>query len=128
VSVSHHLKMEIGMPRGTPKNRENGKAISKMEAVRRTLAKLGNDAMPAAIQKHIKEKFGVQMDPNMISNYKSAIKTASKSAIIRSPNASTKVPTKAAGGLTPEDVRAVKELVGKIGADQVRQLAEVLGK
>ena len=116
------------MPTGIPKNRENGKAISKMEAVRRALTELGNDALPAAIQKHIKEKFGVQMDPNMISNYKSAIKSATKSAIIRSPKASTKVSTKAAGGLTPEDVRAVKELVGKIGADQVRQLAEVLGK
>jgi hypothetical protein len=115
------------MPTGIPKNRVNGQAISKMEAVRRTLAELGNDAMPGAIQKHIKEKFGVQMDPNMISNYKSAIKSASKSAIIRSPKAFTKASTKTAGGLTPEDVRAVKELVGKIGADQVRQLAEVLG-
>jgi hypothetical protein len=116
------------MPRGIPKNRENGKAISKMEAVRRALAEQGYDAMPVAIQKHIKEKFGVQMDPNMISNYKSAIKAASRSAIIHAPKASTKVSTKAAGGLTPEDVRAVKELVGKIGSDQVRQLAEVLGK
>jgi hypothetical protein len=116
------------MPRGIPKNQENGKPISKMEAVRRALADLGSDAMPVGIQKHIKEKFGVQMDPNMISNYKSAIKAAGKSAIIRSPAALAKTRTKAAGGITPEDVRAVKELVGKIGADQVRQLAEVLGK
>jgi hypothetical protein len=115
------------MPTGIPKNRENGKAISKMEAVRRALADLGSDGMPVAIQKHIKEKFGVQMDPNMISNYKSAIKSASKSATIRSPAASTNASNKAAGGITAEDVRAVKELVGKIGADQVRQLAEVLG-
>jgi hypothetical protein len=116
------------MPRGIPKNRENGKAISKMEGVRRALTELGNDAMPGAIQKHIKEKFGIQMDPNMISNYKSAIKSASNSAIIRSPAVAAKASTKAAGGITAEDVRAVKELVGKIGADQVRQLAEVLGK
>jgi hypothetical protein len=116
------------MPKGIPKNQENGKTISKMEGVRRALAELGNDAMPAAIQKHIKEKLGIQMDPNMISNYKSAIKAAGKSAILRSPAALAKTRTKAAGGITPEDVRAVKELVGKIGADQVRQLAEVLGK
>ena len=58
--------------------------------------------MPVGIQKHIKEKFGVQMDPNMISNYKSAIKAAGKSAIIRSPAASAKASTKAAGGITPK--------------------------
>jgi hypothetical protein len=112
------------MPTGIPKNRENGQAISKMEAVRRTLNELGNEAKPVEIQRHVKEKFGIKMELNMVSNYKSSLKTASKSAIIRTPTPATK----AAGGITPTDVQAVKELVEKIGTEQVRQLAEVLGK
>jgi hypothetical protein len=118
------LLEEVGMPKGIPKNRENGKAISKMEAVRRVLADLGSDAMPGEIQKHVKEKFGIAMEPNMVSNYKSALKAANKSAVHRTPKAAAK----ATGGITPTDVQAVKELVDKLGSDQVRQLAEVLGK
>jgi hypothetical protein len=114
------------MPRDIPKNRPNSEPISKMEGVRRALVELGGEAKPLEIQEFLKTKFGIQMEPNMISNYKSSVKAASKSAIIRSPAA--RITTKAVGGITAEDVRAVNDLVGRIGSDQVRQLAEVLGK
>jgi hypothetical protein len=114
------------MPRGMPKNRANG-AISKMEGVRRALAELGKEAAPKEIHEFLKSKFGITMDPAMISNYKSSLKSAGKTAMSRKPGrpASTVSTT---GGITLDDVRAVKEVVDKIGADKVRQLAEVLGK
>lgn len=119
------------MPRGVPKNKDG---ISKMEGVRRTLAHLGNDAMPLEIQKYLKNEFGIDMDNSMISNYKSAVKAAAKSAVIRRPAAATVARASAAaassdtGGITLEEIRAVKTVVDKFGADKVRELASVLAK
>ncbi len=119
------------MPRGIPKNKAD---ISKMEGVRRALAHLGNEAMPLEIQKYLKSEFGIDMDNSMISNYKSAVKTAGKSAVLRTPAAARVAPASAAaassdtGGITLEEIRAVKAVVDKIGADKVRQLAGVFAK
>jgi hypothetical protein len=116
------------MPRGIPKNSEG---ISKMEGVRRALAHLGNDAMPLGIQKYLKSEFGIDMDAGAISNYKSAIKTAGKSAVIRR-SATASVPSTPAegetGGITLDEIRAVKAVVDKFGAEKVLKLAGVLSK
>ena len=40
---------------------ENAAGISKMEAVRRVLSDLGNDAYPVAIQTQLMEKYGISM-------------------------------------------------------------------
>jgi hypothetical protein len=114
------------MPRGIPKNRSNDTVITKTEAVKRALVELGQDAKPLELQKHIKTQFGIHMEPQHISNYKSSFKSAGKSALIRKP-ASRRAPAAAGGGISLEDIRAVKQVVEKIGADKVRQLAEVLG-
>jgi len=109
------------MPQSQPRN-ESG--ISKMEGVRRTLATLGSDAKPKAIQAHLKKEFGIKMEPNVISNYKSTIRSGgNKSAVIGRPAA-----TKSAEGFTLAEIQAVKEVADKIGADKVRQLAGVLSK
>src|SRR5438132_8396537 len=50
----------------------NSKGISKMEAVRRALGRLGADAKPLTIQPYIQKEFGINMDANMISSYKSS--------------------------------------------------------
>jgi len=114
------------MPRGIPRNKEG---ISKMEGVRQTLAKLGNDAMPLEIQKHLKSEFGIDMDTSMISNYKSALKSAGKSAIIRRPAARRAAATMStSAGISIDDIRAVKAVIERVGADKVLQLAQVLGK
>ncbi len=115
------------MPRSIPKNRANGATITKMEGVRRALAELGKEAAPKQIQDFLKSKFGINMEPSMISNYKSSLKSAGKTAISRKPGKPAATPS-ATGGITLEDVRAVKDVVDKIGADKVRQLADVLGK
>ena len=48
-----------------------------MDAVREALRQLGWDAKPAQIQGFIKEKFGVEMTLDHISNYKSDIRRKS---------------------------------------------------
>jgi hypothetical protein len=113
------------MPRGIPKNKANG--MSKMDCMRRALAELGADAQNLDIQKLLKSQFSLDMDVKMISNYKTHLKAASKRAAIRK----TGIPAAAAvvaDGITLDDIRAVNEVVNKIGADKVRSLAAVLGE
>ncbi len=117
------------MPRGIPKNRANGATITKMEGVRRALAEMGMDAAPKQIQEFLKSKFGIYMEPGMISNYKSSLKSPGKTAINRNRKPGRPAAASSATGrITLDDIRAVKEVVDKIGADNVRQLADVLGK
>jgi hypothetical protein len=104
-----------------------------MEGVRRAIAALGGyDASPKDLQRYLKSEFGINMDTSMISNYKSALKGASKSSMIRRPvgRPATAAPATAvavsASDISLADVRAVKEVVDKVGADKVRKLAEVL--
>ena len=112
------------MPRGIPKNKANG--MSKMDGMRRALAELGGDAQNQDIHKFLKSQLSIDMDLKMISGYKTYLKAASKSAAVRKPAAPAAVPV-VADGITLADVRAVKEVVNKIGADKVRSLAAVLG-
>ena len=70
------------MPKGKPKQNKqtlqaNGAGISKMEAVRRALAELGKDAMPIPIKEYLQSRFGIEMNTEHISNYKSSLLKAS---------------------------------------------------
>jgi len=112
------------MPRGIPKNKVG---ISKMEGVRRALAHLGNEASNKDIRELLKSRFAIDMDTSRISNYKSSLKAAAKIAAIRKPDKPA-VEATATSGITLDDIRAVKEVIDKVGAEKVRQLAEVLGK
>jgi hypothetical protein len=140
------------MPRGIPKKKpeaqqQNGAGktkggrINKMQCVRDALGEMGNGAQPKDIQGFLKRRFNLDMDTKFISTYKGTIlkEAARKSGIIRQPAATSPAPApvtpKASrqagatnGGITVEDIKAVKELVGRIGADGVRELAEVLSK
>jgi hypothetical protein len=82
--------------------------------------------MPLKIRDYVKEKFRIDMDPQNISNYKSALKGANKNARGRPPKAQ---PAAAATGeFSLEELQAVKKVADRIGAEKVRQLAEVLSK
>ena len=50
--------------------------LSRKEAVRRSLAKLGNDAMPVDIQKDVKERFGIDLTTAHISTTKGLLRKA----------------------------------------------------
>lgn len=107
--------------------------ITKWEAVKATLTELGNDTMPQVIREHVKTKYGLDMHPNLVSNYKSNIlkKSHAKKRRGRPKASSAGAPAKsasAASGISLADVQAVKELVDRMGQKQVRELAQVLAK
>jgi hypothetical protein len=102
--------------------------ISKMEAVRRVLAKSGHDTMPLDIQAQLKKEFNIKMDPTVISTYKSSILrkgTVKKAAKPGRPAAAAPKPN-LGGNISFEDIRAVKALADRIGIEKLRQLADVL--
>src|SRR5438874_13709080 len=123
------------------------KGITKMEAVRQALAELGNDATRTAIQGFIKDRFGIQMSPDHISNCKSELrnkkkqagkakpaakkpatpKAAAKQPASR-PAAATSSPRQAKGDISLPDIEAVKGLVRRVGANQLRELVDLLVK
>jgi hypothetical protein len=113
------------MPRGVPKNRANG--VNKMEAMRELLAEKGFDVSPKDLRPLLKSQYGINMDTSMISNYKSSIKGSGKSAMIRKPGRPVAAAI-TADEITLDDVRSVKAIVDRIGAEKVRKLAGVLGK
>jgi hypothetical protein len=118
-----------------PKKSTDG--ISKMEAVRQAIAKLGKEAKPPEILSFVKQNFGVKMSYDMASNYKgTAIKQLGGKKRGRKPGpkpavAAAAVPTAnghAGGSISLEDITAVKALADKLGAEKVWQLAKVLAK
>lgn len=119
------------MPRGIPKKQSattaDGTGITKKEAVRRALAELGLEAMPLEIKGYLKKTFHIDMDSQNISNYKSTLKSERKS-VVSPPPVTKQTVTAATGGFSLEDIQAVKEVADRIGADKVRQLAEVLSR
>jgi hypothetical protein len=94
------------------------KKVSQAAMVRAALEALGTDAKPLEMQALIKEKFGVELPANIISNYKSQIKRKSG---MSGPGHGRR------GGLQVEDFETVRGLVQRLGADQVRRIVAVVG-
>jgi hypothetical protein len=116
-------------PSGSEADSKTGESVNKMAAVKAILDEDGYDAKPAAILDRLRKKFNVDMSPAMVSNYKSLLsrKAASQSQVARQPRSRAAAPTAGRGaGITLNDVEAVKKLADRIGADNVRKLAEVL--
>jgi hypothetical protein len=154
------MNAEVNMAEKTkgaaaPKKTQPGD-ISKMEAVRRAMAELGHDATRTEIQGFVKERFGTEMDLDVISTYKADIArkaakaklAVTKPAVMKSVGqqpspAKDKVVKKAApkshakpssaaggngkaGGILLKDIQAVKILVATVGAESLKTLIEVL--
>jgi len=118
------------MPRGkkaATESKHGAQPKNNMDAMRQTLAALGRDAMPLDLQKHLKDTWGIDMKTSVISNYKSVIlnpKKPAKAPKTAAPLVAAKSATN--GGISLEDIAAVKAVVDRLGAAKVRQLAEVL--
>jgi hypothetical protein len=102
-----------------------------MDAVRRALDELGQDAMPKDIQRHVKERYGIAMTPEHVSNYKSTLLKKRKGRRGRKPKGEgAPVPASSAarGGpaISLRDLRALKELADRIGGTRLRELAELV--
>lgn len=99
----------------------NGKSISMLSAMRHAMAKMGSEAKPKEYHEFIKSKFNLDMDLGVISTYKSQLRkeAAQKSAVIKTPSTDA---------FSLQDIQAVKKLADQIGAEKLKQLAEVLTK
>ena len=102
--------------------------LSKMGMVREALEALGYDAQPDEIDTFIKEKHNRDVAKAIISSYKSSIKNSRKPTGAK-PGRKPGVAGGggAAGGIQLEDLAAVRGLVSRLGASQVKQLVDVLG-
>jgi hypothetical protein len=89
---------------------------SKMQMVREALDQLGSDAKPKDIGDHVKAKYGADINPQMISSYKSTISGGGRSTAKGSK----------AGNVSLSDVEAVRGLVDRLGADGLTKLVRVL--
>lgn len=119
-------------PNGTAAGQEEGERINKMQCVRDALGEIGNDAQPKDIQDFLKRRFDLDMNTKMISTYKGSILKgkSGKSGVIRQPAArvareSPKV-ERANGGISVEEIRDVKGLADRLGAEKVRAIMGVL--
>jgi len=127
--------------KATTSSEANGQAISKIDAMRQTLATLGKDAANKDIEGHLKKTFGLTLSPATFSNYKSVAsneggkkkkkgrKAGKKAAegAATAPAAPTSTSGKS-GSFSIDDIRAVQELAGRLGAKKLKELAEVLAK
>jgi hypothetical protein len=115
--------------------RPKKETISKLEAMRQAVAKLGKDAPLDDLLKTIKQDFGITLERGLAYNYKSlvsnpaAAKTKGKKPGRKPKTVSTAAAVTNGGkavSITLEDIQAVKALTDRIGPDKVAQLAEVL--
>jgi hypothetical protein len=115
------------MPRGKKSNgagAANGVGDNKMEAVRRALGTLGRGAKPKAIHTHIMSEYHLDVHPNMISSYKSTIlKGSGKKGKKRGPKPKS---NGASRGNIINDLKTLKELTTRLGANGVRELLGLL--
>ena len=113
--------------------------LNKLQAVREVLDNNGKDTMPLDIQKAIKEKHGVKLSTSLISNYKGKLLGGvRKKSRKPGPKPTAAAPashhpangrrTATTGSITLDDITEVKQLVDSMGAEKVRQLAQVLAK
>lgn len=116
---------------GTESTSSHGKAMSKAEAIRTMMAE-GIDN-PSAASAEIKKRFGLDVTPQHFSAARSQMKSKAgtkKGKPGRKPRQAAEAAesrpaapqASPAGGDMIDDLAAVKHLVQKLGADQVRKI------
>ncbi len=98
--------------------------ITQKGMVQAALDEKGMDAGPQELGEVIKARFNVELANNIISNYKSVIKREGKGG---KPVAKAATGAKRGrkGGPQFTDFEAVRGLVSKLGADQVKKLVDM---
>lgn len=108
------------------KGKRDGKVTQKA-MVEAALSDKGWEAPPLELQASIKEKYGVEMPTNYISNYKSQLKSAGAKDEAKPAGAKRGRKPKAAG-LQFADLEAVRGLVDRLGSAQVKELVAMAEK
>ncbi len=107
-----------------------------MEAVRQAMGVLGMDASPTLIHDHLKKEMNLDVSPNMISSYKSTIRRQAglkgrRGKKRRGAKVEAAVPVSvpaapAADGVSIKELRALKEVAVRLGADRFREVVEFI--
>jgi hypothetical protein len=127
-SEGEAVQQSAGAKAASPK-----KKMTKKDAVRRSLAKLGEDAKPKAIQADIRKRFKIEMDLGHISTTKGEIrreregkpkKLAAATEQAAPPAARTSKQTGTAVAI--DDILALRTLLDRVGADHLRALIDAL--
>jgi hypothetical protein len=106
----------LGVP-AVAKVKHEGKVTQK-EMVKAALNEKGWESGPTELQKLIKDKYNVELANNIISNYKSVLKREGGKG-----SSGTKRGRKP--GAQFSDLEAVRGLVTRLGADQVKKLVDM---
>jgi hypothetical protein len=121
-----------------------GKPATKIEAVRRAIADKGRDIKPLQICEYLKEKWNIDISPDVASNYKKAELRGSKKKKKRRKGA-RRQPAAAKTAETPpqprlaahatkavaadfrvEDVRTLRDLAERMGATKLCSLVDAM--
>jgi hypothetical protein len=140
-------KKEMGVPTpASPNAGEHaggpapaGMPASKMAAVRKALQVLGKKAKPGEIQRYLRTEYGMEIERNHASSYKSTILggRSRNRPRERAPAAPRDARPDGAGGPAafekPADLKdykkyaqTVRQLAEKIGVDKLRDLVDLL--
>jgi hypothetical protein len=126
-----------------PKPAASSNGISKIEAVKRALQALGTSAARSELQAYIRDNFAIQMDLDHISSCKSDILRSQAGRAKSKGKKKAQAPAKAATtapapvpapkapsgpGISLRDIETVKDLVGRVGAGQLRGLIDLLAR
>jgi hypothetical protein len=125
---------------GTAPQKAQGRGMTKMEAVRRALGHLGNDAGRIDIQAYVKKEFNIEMSLDHISNYKGEIlkkkkrRKGKRAARPEEPRKEAPKAPAASGsgggatraGISLRDLQTVRDLIERLGREQVRNLVELV--
>lgn len=114
--------------KGRRKGSKNKSKMSKRNAVRKALATLGRKAMPLDIQTFIQKEFGIAMNTGMISSYKTSLRKTKRSYTKRDATTVAAPHQPSAKGYSRDSIRAVIQLAERIGAREVKEIAEILIK
>jgi hypothetical protein len=141
-ATAEKAKSTSSIPQAAPKPE-----MTKRDVLRQALKALGKNAQPLAIQGFLKEHYDMDMTREHISKYKRDVlkQDAGKKAKVKASPVIKMEPKKAAapkpeakaapassgkgntGKVIPlEDIEAVKTLVSRIGADQFRNLIDLI--
>lgn len=96
------------------RGKANADGVNKMELVRKAIEALPGGT-PKQLQAHIKQQSGVDLKTTMISSYKSQLRRKGEGG---GTDATVSV----------RDLNALRGLIDRVGATQLRQLIGVLAK
>jgi hypothetical protein len=123
------------MARGT----KSDAGISKTDAVKDALAKLGKKAKPGAISEYVKSEYGLEISLSHVSNIKSTLKRSPKKRRGRpalngqheARSEEAALPprnAKKVAGIDLDDVQAAKALTRRLGASTLHTLVDLLAQ